>query len=101
MKAKEHHVISDSLDFSAELDGCAATVNMIYNLIDSKETCSQLSDKSLCEMLHALQEHLYRISEDWLCYCVELEERIRELTKSGKTEQATLEVESGRRQDDD
>lgn len=76
----------DAFDLGAELDGIGHNINAIANLIkdhDDIPAHDQLSMASVGEVLFSIQEHIFRISEDWVTYTERLEEQVKVLSQKG------------------
>ena len=56
--------VPEAFDLNCELDGVAYTLLGIANQIGSDQ--DSLTDETLVASLHSIQEHILRISEDWL-----------------------------------
>ena len=76
--------IPDAVDLSAELKSIAAGINLCFTIMkewdNPQRPYDQPSAESLAEMLWGAEQHLLRVSEDWLIYTEMLEERVRELS---------------------
>ena len=76
--------IPDAVALSAELDSIAAGINLCFVIVkewdDPKRPYDQPSAESLAEMLWGAEQHLLRVSEDWLIYTEMLEGRTKELS---------------------
>ena len=84
----KHEVIPDAFQLHTELDGIGHNLNCILNLIKDREKIpkyDQPSMTAICETLYSLQEHIFRISEDWMIHTELLEERVKELSSSQPT----------------
>lgn len=84
----KHEVIPDAFQLHTELDGIGHNLNCILNLIKDREEIpkyDQPSMTAICETLYSLQEHIFRISEDWMIHTEHLEERVKELSSSQPT----------------
>lgn len=87
----KHEVIPDAFQLHTELDGVGHNLNCILNLIKDREGVpkyDQPSMDAICETLYSIQEHVFRISEDWMLYTEMLQQRVKELTAGQETRQS-------------
>ena len=87
----KHEVIPDAFQLHTELDGVGHNLDCILTLIKDLEGMipqyDQPSMDAICETLYSIQEHIFRISEDWMLISEKLQQQISDLSVSQEGQQ--------------
>lgn len=88
MKPTTKDKVPDTLTLAAEAEGIAAGINACFTFLkewdDPERPHDQPSAGTLSDLLWGLEQHLLRLTEDWVCYTGQLEDQLKEYVGSDR-----------------